>query len=254
MTEPLAPVGTGDAFGQALLSCWRAGGRPGTAYEVVERDDGYVSIRDASAYFAPPEEWNGPERWAVAQAHGRVLDVGCGAGRQGLAMLRNGCDVLGLDASEGAVDVAARRGLKAVTGTVDRPGEGPAEGLGLFDTVTLLGNNIGLLRGREHARGVLAALAALVPPGGQLLGTAADESETGHPAHAAYGRLNEERGRMPGQMRLRIRHGTVATDWFDYLMPSVDELCSLLIGTPWRLNALEEEAGVYAVQLLKVAG
>jgi len=78
----------GDAFGQLLLQCWRDGGRTGVAHEIVERDDGFIGLSDAATYFAGPDEWQAPERAGLEHIVGRVLDVGCGAGRHAVVRLR----------------------------------------------------------------------------------------------------------------------------------------------------------------------
>ena len=75
---------------------------------------------------------------------GRVLDLGCGAGRLGLHLQSRGHEVVGIDVSPLAVEIARQRGLAdARLGTLDgtlRAGE-------RFDTILLLGNNLGLLAG-----------------------------------------------------------------------------------------------------------
>ena len=50
---------------------------------------------------------------------GRLLDVGCGRGDLGAALIRRGWTVTGLDASPRACEEAARRGLDAKLGTLE---------------------------------------------------------------------------------------------------------------------------------------
>ena len=84
----------GDAFGALLLACWERGAAPGEVLEVVERDDGYVTTGDAARYFAEPDVWPRLDRWACDRAHGRVLDVGAGAGRHALLLQERGHAVI----------------------------------------------------------------------------------------------------------------------------------------------------------------
>lgn len=71
---------------------------------------------------------------------------------------------------------------------------------------------------------MLANLARLAAPGARLLGLGTDPYATTTPEHLAYHESNQRRGRIPGQLRIRVRHGNVATGWFDYLLASVSEL------------------------------
>jgi hypothetical protein len=43
-------------------------------------------------------------------------------------------------------------------------------------------------------------------------------------AHRAYHERNRALGRLPGQIRLRVRYQNLATPWFDYLFASVEEI------------------------------
>jgi hypothetical protein len=71
----------------------------------------------------------------------------------------------------------------------------------------------------------------------------------------AYREANGQRGRLPGQLRLRIRYLQYVTPWFEYLFVSKGELEQLLEGTGWRathhLDA-ETEAGAYIALIEKV--
>ena len=245
MTGDLREPATGDAFGAMLARCWAGGVVPGIAYEVVERDDGFVAVGDAVRYFAGPAGWTYADRWACERVAGRILDVGCGAGRHALHLTRGGHEVLGVDASPGAVDVATRRGVTAQAGTAERL---PPD-VGTFGTILLLGNNLGLLGGVEHARTVLTELAAAAGTGGRLLGTGLDPYRTTDAATLAYHRWNRERGRLAGQVRMRVREGRLATEWFDYLFASPAELADILRPTPWRLHHLYRAGPTYAVHL-----
>jgi SAM-dependent methyltransferase len=105
-----------DAFGAALRACHDAGARPGIVFETVERDDGFISAADTARYFAPVEDWPTLEHQAYEEFTGRVLDVGCGAGRHASVLTAAGVDVIGVDHSPGAIEVARARGVDARLG------------------------------------------------------------------------------------------------------------------------------------------
>ena len=235
----------GDAFGEALQRCWLAGGRPGSSFEVVERDDGNIGVTDAASYFASFEQWPSVEQAICDHATGRILDIGCGAGRHGLVLAERDLEVVGVDASPGAVAVAKERGLHAVEGLAE---ELPTD-IGRFDTILMLGNNLGLLGGVEQAQRMLRGLAEVSNPGARILASSTDPYATSNEAHLAYHERNRQRGRLPGQVRMRVRHGMLATAWFDYLFVSEVELRLMLDDSPWRPASFHQDTAGYAVVL-----
>src|SRR5690242_8898085 len=90
-----------DAYGQiyqALLE-----GRE--AQEIMERDDGLIYAGEPADYFAPYRHWPTAEKCAMRAVRGRVLDVGCGAGRVSLHLQARGHDVVAIDESPLAIEV-----------------------------------------------------------------------------------------------------------------------------------------------------
>lgn len=215
----------GDALGTALLDALAGKAAP----VVIERDDGFVDV-DGTDYFGRLTEG---EKWAIARATGRVLDVGAGAGRGALALQGRGQQVTALDVSAGAVEVCRRRGVRSVYhGTVRQAAD---DGLaGVFDSALLLGNNLGLLGSRENAVSFLTDLGRLIKPGGVVVGTIVDPYETSNPVHLAFHDRNRQLGRLPGQLTLRVRYQNLATAWFDWLSASSDELTALAAASGWR--------------------
>lgn len=235
----------GDAFGNVLARCWDAGVQNCATWEIVERDDGYIGVGDAARYFDGPDLWSTVERRACDQVVGRVLDVGCGAGRHSVALQAAGHEVLGVDHSPGAVAVARQRGIHAEQVAVGEIGRS----LGTFDSIIMLGNNLGLLGGPDAALPVLEDLAILANVGARLLGSGLDPYKTDNSDHLAYHELNRQRGRLPGQARIRVRDGLVATEWFDYLFVSPREFEDVVRESPWKIEALEHDGPNYNVCL-----
>ena len=227
-----------DAFGLMLLD--HLEGRE--AVEIVERDDGFVQVFTGSpaGYFAPVRGWHAPERRALRLVRGRVLDVGCGPGRVALELQRRGHEVVGIDPSPLAVEVCRRRGVAdaRVLGLRDVD-----ESLGRFDTVVLFGNNFGLLGDARKARARLRRLHAVTSPGARILASSGDHHATRDPVHRAYLDRNVRRGRLPGQIRFRVRHRRAATPYFDFLFVSRDEMAELAGAGGWWLTGTVDSDG-----------
>lgn len=218
-----------DAYGHAIRDYH---GRE-EGFEIIERDDGWIGPSGGPAsYFLEYDEWPNREQAAMEHVHGRVLDIGCGAGRQALYLQEQGHDVVGIDVSPNAMEVCRDQGVDDVRECgiedVDRL-NGP------FDTVLMLGNNFGLVGTKETASDRLRALAAVTASDGTVIAESRDPYATDDPDHLAYHTFNEERGRLGGALRIRVRYKRHATDWFDYLLASRSEMTSLVEGTPWEV-------------------
>ena len=100
----------------------------------------------------------------------------------------------------------------------------------------MMGHNIGLLHDFEQGRKILSRLAELTSSDARIIGTTRDIRVTDKPHHLEYQEFNLKRGRMPGQIRFRIRHEMFASEWLDYLFITEEELKQLAEGTGWKLE------------------
>src|SRR5947207_11823097 len=163
--------------------------------EIVERDDGFIiaSRFGPEIYLSRYRKWPSRLRRALRLARGRVLDVGAGAGRVALHLQEKGLDVVAIDSSPGAIKVCRKRGVKDAR--VLRI-EDVDESLGLFDTVVMFGNNLGLLTSRAKGRRLLRRLQRVTTDRARILGEILDPYTTKDPVHLAYHERNRKRGRM----------------------------------------------------------
>ena len=218
--------------------------------EVIERDDGYIGVSiGAPFYFANFKDWFPQERRAMRFVKGQVLDIGCGAGRVALHLQSRNFDVLSVDLSPLAIKVCRLRGVKnarilSITQLTRRLGE--------FDTLIMFGGNFGLFANPRRAHWLLKRFHAMTSPQARIIAESRNPYDAATSEHRRYHRLNRQRGRMPGQVRIRVRCGLTCTPWFDYLFVSPSEMRSIVSGTGWRIAHLSEpEDPVYVAVIEK---
>ena len=235
-----------DAFGQEIWAYYKGK----EICEIVERDDGYFSAhQNPKVYFSEFKDWPFIEQKAMEYVKGRVLDVGCGAGRHSLYLQEKGFDVLGIDSSPLAVKVCELRGLKKVKVTsVQNINFKPNS----FDTIIMMGGNFGLLGNIETARRLLKRFHRITSENAIMIAETRDPYKTDNPSHLEYQKLNRKRGRMSGQIRIRVRFEKTATKWFDWLMVSHEEMQELLKGTEWIVSEfIDSEDSSYVAIIRK---
>jgi cyclopropane fatty-acyl-phospholipid synthase-like methyltransferase len=234
-----------DAYGHLVYDYLKKG----VGQEVVERDDGLLDPSEMlpAYYFAPYRSWSDRERRAMRFVKGRVLDVGCGAGRVALYLQRRGFDVLGIDLSPLAVRVCRLRGLKKVRVL---PAAQIRQLDGKFDTILMFGNNFGLFGSYKRGRAMLKNFHEATSENARIIAESVDPYKTKDPAHLAYQRRNRAMGRMSGQVRIRVRYRTYMTPWFDYLLVSKSEMQRLIAGTGWRIEDFITSKGAAYIAII----
>ena len=234
-----------DAYGKQLLAQYY---QQTPTVEIIERDDDYIDTgSDAGYYFTEYDAWDELERQAVDKARGKILDIGCGAGRHALYLQNKGFDVTGIDNSPGAVKVCRLRGLKrALVRPIQEIDKFKADS---FDTILMLGNNFGLFGDAENARTILEKMSRITASKAQIIAGTRNPYLTDKKEHLEYLRFNRRRGRLAGQIRFRIRYGKTVGEWFDYLFVAPDEMQKILEKTDWQVREylMPEDANYFAV-------
>ena len=234
-----------DAFGKQLLAQYN---NETLFAEIIEREDHFIDFgSDSGLYFTKYDEWSPLEQQAISLAKGTILDVGCGAGRHALYLQEKGFDVTGIDLSPGAIEVCRLRGLKnalvrPIT-EVDKFEENS------FDTILMLGNNFGLFGSFDQAKALLQKMSRITAPDAQIIAGTRNPYITEDANHLEYHELNRQRGRMPGQIRIRVRYGKTVGAWFDYLFVSPEEMQEILKDTDWQIKEFiaSEQANYFAI-------
>ncbi len=222
-----------DAYGHELLDYLNGC----SSHEIVERDDGHFSInRDTpKIYFSQYADWSANEKKAIRFVRGRVLDVGCGAGRIMLYLIEKGIDVMGIDISPLAIEVCRKRGLRnvkvlSITQVDSR--------LGHFDTILLFGGNFGLFANPKRARWLLRKFHHMTSEKGRIIAVSCNPYMNKSRDSREYRAFNRARGRRPGYLRFRIRYRKFVTPWQEWLLLSPREMHGLLVNCGWKVKEL----------------
>ena len=109
------------------------------------------------------------EQKALELARGKVLDVGCGAGNHALLLQGKGMEVMAIDISKGAIEVATLRGLTDAR-NVDVLDVSEEK----FDTILMLMNGAGVFQKMALVPKYLQHLKSLLAPNGQILTDTSD--------------------------------------------------------------------------------
>ncbi len=225
-----------DAYGHELLDYFN--GMHGS--EIVERDDGYIDVTvDNKFYFTSYRDWTPHEKKAILYARGRVLDVGCGAGRCMLYLQKKGFDVMGIDISPLAVKVCKKRGIKnakvlSITQVSSK--------MGFFETILMFGGSFGLFGNPERAKRLLKRFHKMTSERARIIALTCDPYQAVSRESKQYRKFNRVRGRMPGQFRFRIRYKKYVTPWSNWLVVSKEEMAGILRGTGWGIKKFIDSA------------
>ena len=235
-----------DACGEAIYDYYKGK----LSFEIIERDDGFFDVSGGpELYFSEPENWLIDQKKSMKYAHGKVLDIGAGAGRFSLYLKKKDFDVTAVDISPKAVETCRLRGVKKVFVM-------PIEKLDFqnkFDTVLLQGNNFGLMKNLRNAKKILKKLLKITNEKAVIIAQSADPHTTIDDDYILYQKNNVKNGRMPGQIKIRVRYKKLATGWFDFLYVSKSEMSEILKDTGWKINKIiDSEFASYTAIIKKI--
>ncbi|CAM5291881.1 methyltransferase type 11 [Streptomyces avidinii] len=162
---PPAPWSSGP-YGQAVHAPVGGTGTGGSTG--IGGHGGEITLRDGEGWYLPLDvgrrsgRADAADRAVLERCAGKVLDVGCGAGRLAPALTRRGHAFLGIDVSPSAVISTADRDRRAPGSSVF----GPVPHEGTWDTALLVDGNIGISGDPPQ---LMRRIHDLVHPGGLLI-------------------------------------------------------------------------------------
>jgi len=196
----------------------------------------------------PLLQWDDRERLGIQHAKGKVLDIGCGAGRVLIHLQDLGHKVVGIDLAPGAVESCKKRGLKEVyhVSAADLK-FADAE----FDAIVMYGNNFGVLGDDESIIKMLQTLHRITSQEGVIIAGSADVVKTDVQEHLDYHKLNVERNRPKGLVKMRAKYKDLVGEWSDLRQASPEEMTYLGEQSGWKLERKYQNGVPYVGVLVK---
>ena len=214
----------------------------------IEREDGRVETHPVSDYILPLLQWDDLERLGIQHAKGKVLDIGCGAGRVLVHLQNCGHEVVGIDFAVGAVEACKKRGIKEVhhmsAGNLSFDDEE-------FDTIVMYGNNFGVLGDDDSIIRMLKAFHRITSKEAVIIAGSSDIVKTDMQVHLDYHQLNLDRNRPKGLVRLRVKYKDLVGDWGDLRLATPEEMIYLGENSGWKLERKYQKGTSYVGVLSK---
>jgi 2-polyprenyl-3-methyl-5-hydroxy-6-metoxy-1,4-benzoquinol methylase len=235
-----------DAFGQMMWAFYK--GRK--VFEVFERSDDFIYVDSPKNYFSEYKDWAPHKKRAMKFVKGKILDVGCGAGRHSLYLQKKNFDVLGIDVSPLVIEVCKLRGLKkAQVMSIEQINFKPNS----FDTILMMGNNFSLFGSFKKAQRLLKRFHKMTSKNALIIAETLDPYKTNDPTSFEYYESNKKKGRMSGQLRGRIRFEKYISKWFYFLKASKEEMEEILDGSKWKVKEfIDSEESQYIAIIEKI--
>lgn len=174
----------------------------------VHTVDGEVTPYPAEIFFREYEAFGIFDEIACAEARGRVLDVGAGAGCISLFLQDLGLEVTAIDVAEMAIEVARDLGVKDARAInfFDLKGE-------QYDTLLLMMNGIGFVGDFEGLDRFFVHAKDLLAPGGQILFDSSDLKF----ADIGTAELRKDKTSYYGQVWYQLEYKGVKGEPYDWL-------------------------------------
>ena len=193
-------------------------------YYEIERNDGKISIENIAFYFR--DQLDLKEKLVLSKCQSPVLDLGCGPGSSVLFCERDGKKVTGIDASEGAISIAKKRGCSDVR--VGMISDIYNFKNSIFRTILLNGNNLGLSNSIDELKGNLKEYYRILEDGGIFIGSSIDPQNTSDEKNISYQKQNIKNNKYLGQIKIKINYNNHQSNWWCLLLVTKDDIKSML--------------------------
>jgi SAM-dependent methyltransferase len=226
MTENDAPNPKDDLFGEALLDLYH--GEAKESFYIVS--EGVEEPLDLAFYLS--DRVRSVEAKALSHAVGRILDIGCGAGRVMAYLQALGHDVVGIDIDAKLVELCRKRGLTRVSVSSYEQ----LTDVGTFETLLLMDRNIGMGGNTEGLLKLFELCHDLCCPQGLLI----FDSVEVPPEYA---------NPTPGvsEKRLRYKYGASEGPEFGWIHINDMNAKRILADAGWTARQVYREGGEYSV-------
>jgi 2-polyprenyl-3-methyl-5-hydroxy-6-metoxy-1,4-benzoquinol methylase len=211
-----------DPMGEALIAYWRG---EKDSILTQEYKDGRKKSIPASIFFRGFSEFY-PTEDVFGHCRGRILVVGAGTGVHALELQKQSFDVTAIDVNLQATQIMKERGVKDIRLCDFFRFVGES-----YDTILMLGHNIGICQTLNRLTVLLAKCESLLTPDGQILANSIDElNNLSKNASQKY----------PGEQEFRLSFGNKIGPWMQWLHVDYRTLNKIAARSDWLTEQLIE--------------
>ncbi len=195
-----------DVYGKAILDYYKGRAQRLSTFSSIAGED-ELPLKHLFRNF---NEMPATEQMALQMAHGKVLDLGCGAGSHSLFLQEKNIDITAIDISKRAIEACKLRGVKNAFQQdfwhlKDQK----------FDTIIALMNGTGICGSLANLSNFLTHLKSLLNPGAQVL---IDSSDLIYMFEDEEGTLNlPSQEKYYGEVEFYFEYNNERSSKFDWL-------------------------------------
>lgn len=184
---------------------------------------------DVKYYFRDFEDMPITEQEALRQCHGRILDIGAGAGSHSLYLQEHSLDVTALDISANNCEVMKDRGIKNVVHQSIWDYD-----VKEYDTLLLMMNGLGFVGTINQLIQLLTHFHQTTKDNVQILVDGSD-------VFYLYENRPRPEDHYYGEVKCQYRYGTQLSPWFKWLFIDEGYMNAIARHTGWKFEVLERD-------------